>query len=158
MLFNKRGLLACAISSLLILTGTGCQTSISALSTNNSEIRTNVLDIIADESQKALLAQQSLKNSQEQTLKTLRIKQSRIDHDVLIVDFIGMPELLLASTAQNFGYRYLENGRKKALPVVNFTSRKLTGTELVKDIAVMIDGNADITLDHQNKTILLTYR
>ncbi|HFG7030938.1 TPA: hypothetical protein ACGIK9_003438 [Acinetobacter baumannii] len=136
---------------------TGCQ-STSALSSENDVARLSVLEVIAEGSQKALIAQQNLKNSQQKQVEELRIKQSKINHDLILVDYIGAPELLLTSVSNHFGYRYLENGKKRSLSIVNFTNRKMTGTELVKDIATFIDGQADITLDHQNKTILLTYR
>ncbi|WP_180099686.1 DotD/TraH family lipoprotein [Acinetobacter sp. YH12153] len=158
---NKRNLttlaLAIAVSSLALV---GCQTTpnTSALITHNDAAKLSVLSIVTEESQKALLAQQTLKNAQKAQVEKLRVQQSKINHDIILVDYIGAPELLLTSTAQHFGYRYLESGKKRALPIVNFTNRKVTGTELVKDIATFIDGQADITLDHQNKTILLSYR
>ena len=155
--FSKVQLLSAAIA-ISTASLVGCQTNTSALIQQNETAQLSVLSIIAQESQKALLAQTSLKNAQQQRVEKLRIQQSKINNDFILVDYIGAPELLLTSTAQHFGYRYLESGKKRALNIVNFTNRKVTGTELVKDIATFIDGQADITLDHQNKTILLSYR
>lgn len=146
------------VVSIAASTLVGCHSSTSALIKPNEASQLSILNVVAEESQKALLAQTSLKNAQQQRVEKLRIQQSKINHDLILVDYIGAPELLITSTAQHFGYRYLESGKKRALNLVNFTNRKLTGTELVKDIATFIDGQADITLDHQNKTILLTYR
>jgi hypothetical protein len=154
---SKLQLLAAAIAVASVSLA-GCQSNTSALIKHNESAQLSVLSIVAEESQKALLAQTSLKNAQKERVEKLRIQQSKINHDLILVDYIGAPELLLTSTAQHFGYRYLESGKKRALNIVNFTNRKVTGTELVKDIATFIDGQADITLDHQNKTILLTYR
>lgn len=135
---------------------TGCQTHTSLIS--NSELTATSLEILAQESQKALIAQQSLKTAQAEHLKLKQTKQARFNVDLINANYIGYPEILLNSIATTYGYRYLEAGPAKTLPVVNFTNRKVTAFELVKDVAVFVDGHANITVDHQNKTIVLTYK
>lgn len=115
------------------------------------------LNILAEESQKAVLAQESLKNARVDQMKNLQVQQAKFNVDVINVNYIGTPEVLLNSTANHYGYRYLETGYQRTLPIVNFTNRKQTGFELVKDIAVFINGSANIIVDNQNKTITLSY-
>ena len=115
------------------------------------------LDILTAESQKAVLAQQGYKTKQASYQQSLQVKQRNFSVTVLDVDYIGPPEVLLASIANNFGYRYLENGPTRTLPIVNFTHRKETGFEVVKDVGVFIDGYDNITIYNQNKTIILNY-
>lgn len=132
----------------------GCQTSQNI----NQEVLSDApLQILAQKSQDALLASTSLKNARLENLKQIQIKQTKIDTDIMTVDYIGTPEMLLNSIANQFGYRYLESGSHRQLPIVNFTNRKETGLEMVKDVAVFLDGYANINVDVQNKTILLTY-
>lgn len=144
-----------AILSLALISLTGCQSTYNQKSLGSPT--TTGLDILTAESQKAVLAQKSFQTQQFSYQKSLQTKQLKFTVDVLNVDYIGTPEVLLASIANNFGYRYLENGPARTLPIVNFTNRKETGFEVVKDVAVFIDGYASITIDNQNKTILLTY-
>lgn len=150
-MFRKTLLLVVGATMLLA----GCQTQSNLIS--NSELSSSSLEILAQESQKALIAQQSLKTAQAEHLKQLQAKQARFNVDLINANYIGYPEILLNSIAATYGYRYLEAGPAKTLPIVNFTNRKVTAFELVKDIAVFIDGQASITVDHQNKTIVLTY-
>ena len=90
-------------------------------------------------------------------MKNLQVKQAKFNVDVINANYIGTPEVLLNSIANYYGYRYLETGYQRTLPIVNFTNRKQTGFELVKDIAVFINGSANIIVDNQNKTITLSY-
>ena len=113
--------------------------------------------LLAQESQKAVLAQESLKNARVDQMKNLQVKQAKFNVDVINANYIGTPEVLLNSIANHYGYRYLETGYQRTLPIVNFTNRKQTGFELVKDIAVFINGSANIIVDNQNKTITLSY-
>lgn len=132
----------------------GCQSMSQSASTSPSSTS---LEILSQQSQKAVLAQMSLKTAQAENLKNLQVKQAKFTTDIINANYIGSPEVLLNSIANHFGYRYLENGPARTLPIVNFTDRKQTGFETVKDVGVFIDGYANITVDHQNKTILLTY-
>lgn len=132
----------------------GCQSMSQSVSTSPSSTS---LEILSQQSQKAVLAQMSLKTAQAENLKNLQVKQAKFTTDIINANYIGSPEVLLNSIANHFGYRYLENGPARTLPIVNFTDRKQTGFETVKDVGVFIDGYANITVDHQNKTILLTY-
>lgn len=132
----------------------GCQ---SVSNPVNSTSSTTPMEILAQNSQKAVLAQMSLKTAQAESLKRMQVQQAKFTTDIINSNYIGSPEVLLNSIANHFGYRYLENGPTRTLPIVNFTDRKQTGFETVKDVGVFIDGYANITVDHQNKTILLTY-
>lgn len=132
----------------------GCQSMSQSVNTSPSSTS---LEILSQQSQKAVLAQMSLKTAQAENLKNLQVKQAKFTTDIINANYIGSPEVLLNSIANHFGYRYLENGPARTLPIVNFTDRKQTGFETVKDVGVFIDGYANITVDHQNKTILLTY-
>lgn len=145
------------IPSLLVITvATGCQSHNGHIKEN--QITTASLEILAQESQKAVLAQKSLKTAQAEELRQIQRKQGRINVDLINANYIGTPEVLLNSVAASYGYRYLESGSAKNLPIVNFTNRKVTALELVKDVGVFVDGYANITVDHQNKTIILTYK
>lgn len=132
----------------------GCQSMSQSVNTSPSSTS---LETLSQQSQKAVLAQMSLKTAQAENLKNLQVKQAKFTTDIINANYIGSPEVLLNSIANHFGYRYLENGPARTLPIVNFTDRKQTGFETVKDVGVFIDGYANITVDHQNKTILLTY-
>lgn len=151
-MLSKKMLLVLGTSVLV----SGCQTHHNLI--KDTELSTTSLEILAQESQKALIAQQSLKTAQAESLKLKQAKQARFNVDLINANYIGYPEILLNSIAATYGYRYLESGPAKTLPVVNFTNRKVTAFELVKDVAVFVDGHANITVDHQNKTIILTYK
>lgn len=124
---------------------------------DRSELSAAPLNILAQKSQEAVLASNSLKNARLENLKQIQQQQAKIDTDLIVLDYIGAPENLLNSIANHFGYRYLEVGAQRSLPIVNFTSRQETGLEAIKDIAVFVDGYANINVDQQNKTVLLTY-
>lgn len=150
---NKLSLICLGLMSVALV---GCHGKSNLV--KESELATSSLEILADESQKALIAQQSLKTAQAEALKQIQKKQARFNVDVVNVNYIGKPEVLLNSVANSYGYRYIEAGSAKTLPVVNFTNRKVTAFELVKDVAVFIDAYADINIDHQNKTLTLIYK
>lgn len=144
----KKTIVGASVAVAMLLTG--CQST-----TTTSLNPVSPLNIIAQESQKAVIAQQSLKTAQSAQLRELQVKQARFNVDVLNVNYIGTPQVLLNSVATHFGYRYLEAGPERALSVVNFTNRKVTANELVKDVGVFVNGQANIVIDHQNKTIVL---
>lgn len=148
----KKTLLVIASASIFA----GCQGQSNLIS--ESALSTTSLEILASESQKALIAQQSLKTAQAADLEIKQKKQARFNVDIINANYIGAPEVILNSVANTYGYRYLEAGPTKTLPIVNFTNRKVTAFELVKDIAVFVDAQATITVDHQNKSIILTYK
>ena len=148
----KKTLLVIASASIFA----GCQGHSNLIS--ESALSTTSLEILASESQKALIAQQSLKTAQAADLEIKQKKQARFNVDIINANYIGAPEVILNSVANTYGYRYLEAGPTKTLPIVNFTNRKVTAFELVKDIAVFVDAQATITVDHQNKSIILTYK
>lgn len=149
---------AISLGAVCALIFTGCQSNPNmGKKIGASQMSESTIEILAQESQKAVIAQQSLQTAQAEHLKTLKVKQARFNVDVINANYIGSPEILLNSVANHYGYRYLENGAAHTLPIVNFTNRKETGFELVKDIGVFVDGHANITIDHLNKTIVLTY-
>ncbi|OIH08586.1 hypothetical protein A7M79_07165 [Acinetobacter baumannii] len=151
-MFKKSTILA---ASILLLAG--CQSIDNKAAISSSMNPSSALEILAQKSQDAVLAQQSLKTAQAENLREIKIKQANFTTTVIKVDYIGSPDVLLNSVANRFGYRFLENGYARTLPIVNFSNRQETGFELVKDIAVFLNGEANITVDNQNKTILLTY-
>lgn len=139
-----------------ILTGglglTGC-TSTNHISLNEA----SPLEIISSEAEKALIAQKNLANTRANKLRELQVKSSNIDHDLIEIDYIGEPIPLIKSIAINYGYRMIESGQAKNLPIINFNKQKKTATEYLRDIATSVDG-IDITLDKQQKTILINYK
>lgn len=140
-------------SSILLLTlsTTACQTA------RIPAERTTPLAIISKEAQKALIEQQAFRDLAQKNQNTLAIRQSRIDADILVVDYIGAPQPLLESTALHYGYRYLENGKPSELPIINFNKSQVTGKELLKQIGTLLSTQANVVLDQNNKTILLSY-
>lgn len=135
-----------------------CSLVITACSTNNAS-KLNVaspLQIISEASQEALIAQQNLKNSTAAQMQSVHQKQGSINHDLLKIDYIGDPIPLIKSIASQYGYRFVESGPTHELPIVNFNKKSLTGVEALRDISAFMN-TASITLDHQNKSILLTY-
>lgn len=135
-----------------------CSLVITACSTNNAS-KLNVaspLQIISEASQEALIAQQNLKNSTATQMQSVHQKQGSINHDLLKIDYIGDPIPLIKSIASQYGYRFVESGPTHELPIVNFNKKRLTGVEALRDISAFMN-TASITLDHQNKSILLTY-
>lgn len=114
------------------------------------------LSIISEASQEALIAQQNLKNSSAIQMQTVQKKQGSINHDLLNIDYIGDPIPLIKSISSQYGYRFVEAGPTHELPIVNFNKKRVTGVEALRNISAYLN-TASITLDHQNKSILLTY-
>ncbi|WP_323127859.1 DotD/TraH family lipoprotein [Acinetobacter pittii] len=102
------------------------------------------------------MAQQNLKNSSAIQMQTVQKKQGSINHDLLNIDYIGDPIPLIKSISRQYGYRFVEAGPTHELPIVNFNKKRLTGVEALRDVSAYLN-TASITLDHQNKSILLTY-
>ena len=147
MMYKKK--LLAALSCSLVLTA--CS------STNTSHLNvSSPLQILSDASQEALIAQQNLKNSTAIHMQAVQQKQGSINHDLLKIDYIGDPVPLIKSIASQYGYRFVESGPTHELPIVNFNKKSLTGVEALRDISAFMN-TASITLDHQNKSILLTY-
>lgn len=114
------------------------------------------LSILSEASQEALIAQQNLKNSTAIQMQSAQNKQGSINHDLLKIDYIGDPVPLIKSISSQYGYRFVESGPTHELPIVNFNKKSITGVEALRDISAYLN-TASITLDHQNKSILLTY-
>ena len=129
---------------------TGCASTMSPLNVSSP------LQIISEKAQEAMIAQQNLKNTTAIHMKSLHEKQGNINHDLLRIDYIGDPLPLIKSIASQFGYRFIESGPTHELPIVNFNKKSLTGVEALRDISAFLN-TASITLDHQNKSILLSY-
>ncbi|HCA5182306.1 TPA: DotD/TraH family lipoprotein [Acinetobacter baumannii] len=147
MKYNKKyfGILA------TVLAISGCQ------SYNPSQLHvSSPLQILSQASQEALIAQQNLKNTTAIHMQQVQNKQLNINHDLINIDYIGDPVPLLKSIASQYSYRFVESGPTQELPIVNFNKKSLTGVEALRDISSFIS-TASITLDHQNKSILLTY-
>lgn len=144
---NKKLLSAIAIGLMM----SGCTTY------DVAQLRvSSPLSIISEASQEALIAQQNLKNSTAKQMQSAQNKQGSINHDLLKIDYIGDPIPLIKSISSQYGYRFVESGPTHELPIVNFNKKSVTGVEALRDISAYLS-TASITLDHQNKSILLTY-
>jgi hypothetical protein len=116
------------------------------------------LGVLSKAAQDAVAEQQTYALTQRQYLDNLAITNSNINKDVLVVDFVGDSQTLLQSVAYRFGYRFIEAGNIRQLPIVNFHKRKMTGADLVKDTALQLGNAATVDFDSQSKTITLIHR
>ena len=116
------------------------------------------LGILSKNAQDAVAEQQTYALTQRQFTENLAINQANFRKDVIIVDFVGDPQTLLQSAAYRFGYRFIEAGNIRQLPIVNFHKRKLTGFDLVKNTALQLGKSATVEVDELNKTITLIHK
>ncbi|HDI2501422.1 TPA: hypothetical protein PKT65_003505, partial [Acinetobacter baumannii] len=49
-------------------------------------------------------------------------------------------------------------GNIHQLPIVNFSKRKLTGFDLIKDVGLQLGNSATVDVDENDKTITLIHR
>lgn len=142
---------------------TGCAT----MSANNNRVALSktapsyqtesALDIVSQESQKALLAQQVLTKYRQTYSETMDYRQRSFEQDRVMIDYIGRPQTALASIAIKYGYRFIEQGTMHDLPVVNFTQYYATPEQIVVSIDAQIGGAAKVSVDKHNKVITLIY-
>lgn len=152
------------VSALLLMCGslaiTGCATNhgSKALSKTGAFPTTpNSLEIVSQESQKALAAQKLLVKYREQYSDTLDYRQRSFENDKVVVDYIGKPQNLLSSIAIRYGYRYLAYGAEGDLPTVNFTQYYATPESIIINVDAQLGESGSIAVDKQQKIITLIY-
>lgn len=117
------------------------------------------LEIISQETQKAMNAQMSLTKYRQAYNETLAIQNLDFSKDKIRVNYIGKPQGILESIAIKYGYRFLEQGyRTDNLPTVNFTDYNATPEDIVIAVDSQLQQTANIAIDKQNKTIVLIYK
>lgn len=151
----KKFLLATTIISSLIMTG--CATTQDTSYANGSISSYSPLEIVAQESQKALQAQQILTKFKQAQNATLDIRQRNFETDKIVVDYIGKPRNLLSSIAIKYGYRFLEVGTTRDLPIVNFTQVYGTPSDIIVNLDAQLQNQAKIAINENEKVITLIY-
>lgn len=157
LLLNRKALGAIAVIGMMAAT-TGCASSYSARNVSGALPDTpNALEIISQESQKALNAQKMLVAYREQYSNTLDYRRKSFTEDKVKVDYIGKPQPLLSSLAIRYGYRFIEYGVERELPTVNFTDYWSTPENIVVNLSAQLNEQAGISVDKQQKVITLIY-
>lgn len=119
----------------------------------------SLLEIISQETQKAMNAQLSLTKYRQTYNETLGAYNLDFSKDKIRVNYIGKPQGILESIAIKYGYRFLEQGyRTDNLPTVNFTDYNATPEDIVIAVDSQLQQTANIAIDKQNKTIVLIYK
>ena len=139
---------------------TGCASTHSSLSKNMPTaypVNESVLEIVGQESQKAMNAAKQLAKYQDSYNATLDYRQRQFDTDQVMIDYIGKPNTVLNSIAIRYGYRYIELGKATMLPTVNFTKYWTTPNNAVVDINAKLGSTASIAVDKKQKVITLIY-
>lgn len=117
----------------------------------------NTLEIISQESQKALNAQKMLVAYRDQYNNTLDYRQRSFSESKVKVDYVGKPQPLLSSIAIRYGYRFIEYGAERDLATVNFTNYWNTPENIVINLNAQLGEQASISVDKQQKVITLIY-
>lgn len=155
---NKKVLAAITTISIAAVTS-GCASSYSGKNVSSALPNTpNALEIISQESQKALNAQKMLVAYREQYSNTLDYRRKNFSDDKVKVDYIGKPQPLLSSLAIRYGYRFIEYGVERELPTVNFTDYWSTPENIIVNLGAQLGDNAGISVDKQQKVITLVYQ
>ncbi|EPN8494026.1 DotD/TraH family lipoprotein [Acinetobacter baumannii] len=116
------------------------------------------LGILSQAAQDAVAEQQTYALDKKAFNEDLALRQRSFRTDVIRVDYVGEPQTLLQSAAYHFGYRFIEAGNIHQLPIVNFSKRKLTGFDLIKDVDLQLGNSATVDVDENDKTITLIHR
>ncbi|MGP9668691.1 DotD/TraH family lipoprotein [Psychrobacter sp. AOP31-A1-22] len=154
---NKKVLGAITLMGMMAVT-TGCSSGYKSKNVSGALPNTpNSLEIISQESQKALNAQKMLVAYREQYNNTLDYRRKSFTEDKVKVDYIGKPQPLLNSLAIRYGYRFLEYGVERDLPTVNFTDYWSTPENIVVNLSAQLGDQAGISVDKQQKVITLVY-
>lgn len=117
----------------------------------------SILEIISQESQRAILAQQSLLKYSQTYSDVIDYRTKNFETDKIYVDYIGSPRNVLASVAIKYDYRFIEQGKLRDLPVVNFTNYYATPEQIVVQVDAQIGQSAKVSVDKNNKVITLHY-
>lgn len=118
----------------------------------------SVLQIVAQESQKAVLAQQILTKYRQTYLDQISYRQADFENENTMVDYVGKPQAVLASLAIKYGYRFIEVGHTHELPIVNFTKFYGTPEQIVIAVDSQIGDQAKISVDKSQRVITLDYQ
>lgn len=154
---NRKALSSIAVVGIIAATS-GCASSYSTKNVSGALPNTpNALEIISQESQKALNAQKMLVAYREQYNNTLDYRRRSFTEDKVKVDYIGKPQPLLNSLAIRYGYRFLQYGVERELPTVNFTDYWSTPENIVVNLSAQLGDQAGISVDKQQKVITLVY-
>lgn len=155
---SVKALAIITIASTAALTGCASNYSSSAFSkTGVLPTTPNAIEIVSQESQKALNAQKMLVKYRDAYSNTLDYRQRSFTEDKVVVDYIGKPQSLLSSLAIRYGYRYLAYGAERDLPTVNFTQYFGTPENIIVNLDVQLGDNASIAINKQEKVITLIY-
>lgn len=148
----------------LFLTTAAAIFSVVGCASMNSGINRNVkietyspVEIISQESQKALHAQQILTKYKQAQNQTLEYRQKSFENDKIIVDFIGKPRDVISSIAIKYGYRFIEVGNPRDLPIVNFTQVYSTPQDLLVNLNAQLGKQAELSINKNEKIITLVY-
>ena len=139
---------------------TGCSAKHTNLSQNMATpypVNESVLEIVGQESQKAMNAAKQLAKYQDVYNATLDYRQRQFESDPVMIDYIGKPNTVLNSIAIRYGYRYIELGKATMLPTVNFTKYWTTPNNAIVDIDAKLGNTASIAVDKKQKVITLIY-
>lgn len=117
----------------------------------------DVLAIISEESQEALMAQKRLVAFREADNRRLALNSRLIETDMVAVDYIGKPQPVISSIAIEYGYRFVEVGVRTDLPTVNFTNVYQTPEATLNDLSAKIMPMASIAINKKDKIITLVY-
>lgn len=139
---------------------TGCASNHSSLNKNLATaypVNESVLEIVGQESQKAMNAAKQLAKYQDSYNATLDYRQRQFETDQVMIDYIGKPNTVLNSIAIRYGYRYIELGKATSLPTVNFTKYWTTPNNAVVNIDAKLGNSGSIAVDKKQKVITLIY-
>lgn len=148
------------ISVLSTIALSGCATNSATSALNRTGVlptTPNAIEIVSQESQKALAAQKLLVKYREAYSDTLDYRQRSFTEDKVVVDYIGKPQSLLSSIAIRYGYRYLAYGGERDLPTVNFTQYYATPENIIVNLDAQLGESANIAVDKTEKVITLIY-
>lgn len=136
---------------------TGCTSLYQGIDRNVAIQTYSPLEIISQESQKALQAQQILTKYKQAQNQTLDFRQKSFETDKIVVDYIGKPRNVISSVAIKYGYRFDEVGKIRDLPIANFTQVYTTPEQLLVNLNAQLGNQADIAINKNEKIITLVY-
>ena len=147
------------IGSLIAVTAlAGCASNSQKFDLNSTYDSRSPLDIVSQESQKAVNAQLNLTKYKRTEAQLLNIINADLENDKIVIDHIGKPEVLLNSVAIKYGYRFLQFGVPSELPTVNFTKVYTTPMDLLLLVDSQIGEHGSVGIDKSQKLITLTYK
>lgn len=145
------------ITAATIFSVVGCTATHSGINRNVNIQTYSPIEIISQESQKALHAQQILTKYKQAQNQTLDYRQKSFETDKIVVDFIGKPRDVISSVAIKYGYRFIEVGNPRDLPIVNFTQVYSTPENLLINLNAQLQNQAELSINKNEKIITLVY-